>query len=110
METDRSLSGNALRDAIWKERRLELALEQQRLFDLRRQKLNGEPRIASILGPNGTFVKYNTEVSTDSFETTNLGEPQNKGALFDVNVHMLWPIPPEEIQLSRGNITQNPGY
>lgn len=110
LETDRSLSGNALRDAIWKERRLELALEQQRLFDLRRQKLNGEPRIASILGPNGTFVKYNTEVSTDSFETTNLGEPQNKGALFDVNVHMLWPIPPEEIQLSRGNITQNPGY
>jgi len=30
--------------------------------------------------------------------------------LFDINVHLLWPIPPAEIQLSQGNITQNPGY
>lgn len=110
LETNMSLTGTNLRDAIWKERRLELALEQQRLFDLRRQKVNGTPRIATILGPNGSFVKYNTEVSTDPFETTNLGEPQDKGALFDPSVHLLWPIPPEEIQLSRGNITQNPGY
>ncbi|GAB7258053.1 RagB/SusD family nutrient uptake outer membrane protein [uncultured Polaribacter sp.] len=105
-----NLSGDALRDAIWKERRLELALEQHRLYDLRRQKINGVPRVALILGPNGSFVKYNTEVSTDPFETTNLLEPQNSGALFDPNIHLLWPIPPEEIQLSRGNIVQNPGY
>ena len=110
LDTDMGMSGVELRDAIWKERRLELALEQQRLYDLRRQRVNGMPRIASILGPNGSFVEYNTEESTDPFETTNLGEAQNKGALFDPSVHMLWPIPPEEIQLSRGNITQNPGY
>ncbi|TWO33442.1 RagB/SusD family nutrient uptake outer membrane protein [Seonamhaeicola sediminis] len=110
LDTNMSLSGSTLRDAIWKERRLELALEQHRLYDIRRQKINGVPRIASILGPNGSFVKYNTEVSTDPFETTNLKEPQDSGRLFDPNVHMLWPIPPEEIQLSRGNITQNPGY
>ncbi|GGD03633.1 RagB/SusD family nutrient uptake outer membrane protein [Hyunsoonleella pacifica] len=110
LNTNMSLSGAALRDAIWKERRLELALEQHRLYDIRRQKINGVPRIASILGPNGSFVKYNTEESTDPFETTNLLEPQNSGTLFDPDVHMLWPIPPDEIQLSRGNITQNPGY
>ncbi|PQV48236.1 SusD-like starch-binding protein associating with outer membrane [Jejuia pallidilutea] len=110
LETNMSLSGTALRDAIWKERRLELALEQHRLFDLRRQKINGVPRIALIMGPNGSFVKYNTEESDDPFETTNLGEPQEKGIFFDPNVHLLWPIPPEEIQLSRGNIVQNPGY
>jgi hypothetical protein len=104
------LSGNALRDAIWKERRLELALEQHRLYDIRRQKINGVPRIALILGSEGSFVKYNTEVSTDPFETTNLLEPQNSGTLFDANIHTLWPIPPEEIQLSRGKIVQNPGY
>ncbi|SFD17155.1 RagB/SusD family nutrient uptake outer membrane protein [Algibacter pectinivorans] len=110
LDTNMSLSGTALRDAIWKERRLELALEQQRLYDIRRQKINGVPRIALILGPNGSFVKYNTEESTDPFETTNLKESQDSGALFDPNIHMLWPIPPEEIQLSRGNIKQNPGY
>lgn len=110
LSTNMSLSGSALRDAIWKERRLELALEQHRLYDIRRQKINGTPRIALILGPNGSFVKYNTEVSTDPFETTNLKEPQDSGSLFDPNIHMLWPVPPAEIQLSRGNIVQNPGY
>ena len=108
--TDIFLTGDELRDAIWKERRLELALEQQRIYDLRRQKIDGVPRIATILGPEGSFVKYNTEESKDQFETTNLQEPQDKGILFDVNKHLLWPIPPNEIQRSSGNITQNPGY
>lgn len=110
LNTNMSLTGTDLRDAIWKERRLELALEQQRLYDLRREKINGVPRIALIMGPNGSFVKYNTEISTDPFETTNLGEPQDKGIYFDINTHLLWPIPPEEIQLSQGDIVQNPGY
>jgi len=110
LQTNTALTGAALRDAIWKERRLELALEQHRLFDLRRQKINGVPRIALIMGPNGSFVKYNTEVSTDPFETTNLGEAQDKGFLFDIDTHLLWPIPPREIELSQGNLDQNPGY
>ena len=110
LTTDMALSGDALRDAIWKERRLELALEHHRLFDLRRQKINGIPRIALLMGPDGSFVRYNTEISTDPFETTNLNEPQEKGIFFDINTHLLWPIPPEEIQLSQGNIVQNPGY
>ena len=110
LTTNTSLAGTALRDAIWKERRLELALEHHRLFDLRRQKINGVPRIALLMGPNGSFVNYNVNISTDPFETTNLQEPQNKGIFFDINTHLVWPIPPEEIQLSKGNITQNPGY
>lgn len=110
LDTNMSLTGSALRDAIWKERRLELALEQHRLYDIRRQKINGVPRIALILGPEGSFVKYNTEESTDVFELGNLNEAQNSGVLFDPEVHLLWPIPPREIQLSRGKIVQNPGY
>jgi hypothetical protein len=110
LPTNMSLSGAALRDAIWKERHLELALEGHRLYDIRRQKVNGVPIIASILGPNGTFVQYNL-TSSDPFETTNNSvEFQTKGDLFDVSKHLLWPIPPEEIQLSQGKITQNPGY
>ena len=110
LTTNMSLSGNALRDAIWNERRLELALELHRLYDLRRQKINGVPRLATIMGPTGTFVNYNVNENTDPFETTNLGESMDKGTLFDVNTHLLWPIPPEEIQLSQGSVEQNPGY
>lgn len=110
LTTDMNMGGNTLRDAIWKERRLELALEQERFYDLKRQKVNGVSRFATIMGTNGSFVQYNTRVSTDPFETTNNGEAQNKGALFNPGVHLLWPIPPREIQLSGGVITQNPGY
>lgn len=110
LETEGSLSGTALRDAIWKERRLELALEQHRLYDLRRQKVNGVPRIASIFGPDGAFVRYNMEESTDEFELSNIGEDQSKGITFDLNTHLVWPIPTSEIILSRGRISQNPNY
>ena len=110
LETDMSLTGTALRDAIWKERRLELALEQHRLYDLRRQMVDGEPRINKIFGPDGEFVKYNTEESTDEFELTNAGEDQAKGSTFDPSMHLVWPIPTSEIVLSRGKIVQNPNY
>lgn len=110
LETNLSLTGPELRDAIWKERRLELATELQRLYDLRREKINGVPRIEMIMGPDGSFVNYNLHENEDPFETTNMGESMDKGILFDPNIHLLWPIPPEEIQLSQGSITQNPGY
>lgn len=110
LPTDMSLAGEALRDAIWKERRLELALEQHRLYDLRRQKVNGEPRINQIFGPNGDFVVYNTVESTDEFELSNKREDQTKGSTFDPETHLLWPIPTSEIILSEGRIKQNPNY
>ncbi|GAB3657189.1 hypothetical protein GCM10028791_29500 [Echinicola sediminis] len=110
LETDMSLSGDALRNAIWKERRLELALEQHRLYDLRRQKINGQPRIAQVFGPDGDFVVYNTQESTDPFELNNLREDQAKGSTFDPDTHLLWPIPSSEIVLSSGRIEQNPNY
>ena len=110
LTTDLSLTGDALRDAIWKERRLELALEQHRLYDLRRQKVNGVPRINQVFGPTGSFVQYNLNESTDQFELTNLGEDQAKGSTFDLSTHLVWPIPTSEIILSQGVIVQNPGY
>ncbi len=110
LATDMSLSGEDLRDAIWKERRLELALEQHRLYDLRRQKVNGEPRINQVFGPNGSFVKYNLTENTDQYELANKGEDQSKGSTFDPDKHLVWPIPNSEIILSQGKITQNPNY
>ena len=61
-EVGTEVTGITLRDAIRLERRLELALENNRLFDLRRWKGDdGKPLICSIMGKNGSFVKYNLE-------------------------------------------------
>lgn len=67
----------ALRTAIWTERRLELAMENDRYFDVIRQG-----RAATVFGPKG-WVAGKSEV---------------------------WPIPYNEILLSGGKLTQNPGY
>jgi hypothetical protein len=70
---------NALRTRIWNERRSELAMEQQRWFDLLRQG-----RAASVM--------------------------QAVGKNFVIGKHELFPIPQVEIDLSSGNLQQNPGY
>lgn len=105
------ISGPTLLRQIYKERRLELAFEGLRLFDIRREKdpTTGRPVIESLMGANGTFVKYNLS-STDPYETTNLREPQDKGINFNPSKHLLWPIPQLEIDLSGNVIKQNPGY
>jgi len=107
-----SLTGNDLLYAIWKERRMELASEGQRLYDLRRQidPVSNKPMIDLVMGPNGSFVKYNLEESTDPYETIHPKESQDKGTNFVEGRHELWPIPQSEIDRSNGVLTQNPGY
>ncbi|MBS1564030.1 MAG: RagB/SusD family nutrient uptake outer membrane protein [Bacteroidetes bacterium] len=67
----------ALRNAIWHERRVELAMENDRFFDLVRQG-----RAATVLASKG----------------------------FKAGKNEVWPIPQNEIDLSAGLLTQNPGY
>lgn len=111
LTTNMSLTGWDLINAVRKERRLELAFEGDRLYDIRRWKdQSGKPVINSIMGPNGSFVRYNTETSTDVWEKNNAYEPQNKGYYFDPAVHLLWPIPNSQIIISEGAVQQNPGY
>lgn len=76
-----------LRQLIWHERRLELAMEGHRRYDLVRQKRYGEVMRA-----------YSTKYNTD------------KGKLFDDSRDYLMPIPDNEILLSQGKLTQNPGF
>ena len=69
---------------IWQERRVELALEHDRFFDLVRQESVTPGRIVPIFAAQGkTFVKGKNE---------------------------LFPIPQPQIDLSGGQLTQNPGY
>lgn len=111
LTTNMSLTGWPLIDAVRKERRLEMALEGDRLYDLRRWKNQaGVPVINTVLGPNGSFVQYNTVTSTDIYERGNSNEAQNKGFNFVAGKHNLWPIPTKEIIASEGRISQNPGY
>jgi starch-binding outer membrane protein, SusD/RagB family len=104
------LTGDALKTAIWNERRLELAGEgTYRWDDIRRIKVGGKKLIATLLGPNGTFVQYNTTVNTDPIEKAGHREALNKGYYFREGVHELWPIPANVLN-SNSAITQNPGY
>ena len=109
---DVTASGKALQSAIRQERRLELAFEQNRLYDIRRwTDTNGKKMISNILGPNGSFVKWNTEEATrDTLEWENQGEASDKGITFNENRDMVFPIPLYEITMSNGSITQNPGW
>lgn len=104
-------TGTQLRDDIRTERRLELALEGTRLDDIRRWKMDdGKTMMEHLFGANGSFVKYNTETSTDPYETTNQQENSNKGINFQAPRDLLYAIPNSEITMSNGSIKQNPGY
>ena len=105
-------TGTQLRDAIRLERRLELAFEQNRLYDIRRWKDDsGQPVIASILGPNGSFVQWNlNEATRDRYEWENQGESSDKGSTFQLNRDLVFPIPLYEVTQSNGSIEQNPNW
>ncbi len=94
---DLTVSGQALIDAIFDERRMELAMEGHRYYDLKRSD-----RLTSAMS---NFVNYNTILSTDLYDAGN-----QQGKLFDPNKHYLFPIPQSEIDLSGGIIIQNPSY
>ncbi len=104
-------SEKELRNAIRLERRLELALEGNRLFDLRRwTDDNGKKAICNIMGKEGSFVRYNLYESTDPYELGNIKERSDKGINFRENRDLLFPIPHTEVSISEGSIVQNPNY
>lgn len=109
--SDVASTGTALRDAIRAERRLELAHEQCRLYDLRRwDGPDGKKMMCSIMGPDGSFVKYNMGDDADMYEKWNQGETSDKGFFFREDRDLLYPIPNYEIEHSNGVIKQNPGW
>lgn len=78
---------DALRQAIWKEQRVEFGQEYERFYELVRQGRAGQVLRAFA-------AKYNTD----------------KGKGFRDGVNEVFPIPQSEINLSKGKITQNTGY
>ncbi|WPU97409.1 RagB/SusD family nutrient uptake outer membrane protein [Mucilaginibacter sp. cycad4] len=95
------MSQSQMRDAVRYERRVELAFEEHRFYDVRRWKIaevtENKPAGGVIItkNANGTFT-YTPKVALD-------------GRKFETK-HYWLPIPRAEIQASGGQLQQNPGY
>lgn len=92
-------SGEKLKKRIQNERRIELAFEEHRFFDVRRWKIASTTESKSILGMN---IQKSGSVKTYAFaEITDR-------VFKDANY--LVPIPRAEVDKSQGALPQNPGY
>lgn len=94
---DGTLNQDQLRQVIRNERRVELAMEGLRIFDIRRWKtaenvLDGWAHGAKFApaSPDNGYIRANQRT-------------------FDPGKHYLWPIPRDE-RLINSNLTQNPGW
>ena len=108
-------TGNALREKLINERRIELAFEKHRYFDLRRWKLaeiyeNISGRgITLIKQKNGTIVYQIAKAGAD-------GKPDYSDCRMTAvekkffPQHYLMPIPSNEMLKSEGSLIQNPYY
>jgi hypothetical protein len=93
----------SLREALRRERRVELAFEGQRFFDIRRWKIAEVVMNGPALGAD-----YEDNPSTD-VDDANVGEPvfvENR--TFNPDRDYLWAIPPNEVTLSK--LDQNDHY
>jgi starch-binding outer membrane protein, SusD/RagB family len=94
------LSQTQMRDAIRYERRVELAFEEHRFYDVRRWKIaevtENKPAGGITVTKTGSTLSYATKVALD-------------GRKFETK-HYWLPIPRAEIQASNNKIPQNSGY
>ncbi|MBD1262135.1 RagB/SusD family nutrient uptake outer membrane protein [Maribacter polysiphoniae] len=94
---DNSLGKDELRQIIRNERRVELAFEGLRIFDIRRWKTAED-----VLNGWAHGAKFGPLSQDDGYIRANL-------RFFDPNKHYLWPIPRDE-RLINPNLSQNPGW
>ncbi|HVV55764.1 MAG TPA: RagB/SusD family nutrient uptake outer membrane protein [Mucilaginibacter sp.] len=95
------------RAAVWYERRLELAMEGIRFFDLQRYDgLSGGPAASGYMATTlNAYIKTNTSYPALYFQNTVL-----QGAVFTQGRNEIYPLPQSQIDIEQGALKQNPGY
>lgn len=101
MLPDITESGDALLKKIQQERKVELAFEEHRYFDVRRWKIAEDTQIGQFHGIKIT----KKDDGSKTYTITNVGNPRN----FIAPNHYLAPIPNHE-RRKNAELTQNPGY
>lgn len=94
------ISKDQMRSLIRNERRVEMAFEEQRFWDIRRWKIAEQVLNAPLKGMN---IVKNVD-GTFSYTILDIAP-----AVFDASKNYLFPIPYSEIQ-TNPNMIQNPGY
>jgi len=97
------LSKDDMRAAIWNERRIELAFEEHRFYDVRRWKIAMQTENVPAYGISVTVNAANPS----GFTYTKKVSLANRSFK---EQHYWLPIPLTEIQASGGQLQQNPGY
>lgn len=97
LQFNSGLSQDDYREIIRNERRVELAMEGLRIFDIRRWRTAEE-----VLNGWAHGAKFGPPSEDDGYLRVNLRS-------FDPSKHYLWPIPRDERNLNP-NLTQNPGW
>lgn len=99
-----------LRDIIRHERRVELGCEGERFFDLARWHGTHGYDLKEII--ENAYAVPGPDYSLTSNAPPAASEAPRSGldVIVEIPKHLVAPIPRGEIELSQGNLTQNPGY
>lgn len=105
----------SLRWLVRNERRVELANEGLRFFDIRRWRVAEKTTTVSGEGMNGELYgafmrKDGIGASDRTVEVEGVPRRYVEIRMFDPSKHYLFPVPAKNIDLSNGTLTQNPGW
>ncbi len=105
--TELAANGMDVREEVRRERRIELALEGQRYFDIIRWK-QGELLAADVKGTNVNWLSNPQDAAGLNKDAQGFIIALS-GNRFEDPRHYLWPVPMEQVQLN-ANLGQNPGW
>jgi hypothetical protein len=96
----------SLRTLVRRERRVELALEGLRWYDIQRWQIGTQVMNGQVTGSlQGSVSQADGSVMLTPGSAIKVGAPR----VFDASRNYLWPIPQTEIDLNK-NLVQNPKY
>jgi len=93
-----------MRELVRRERRVELALEGLRWYDIQRWKIGGQVMNGPVYGARLSSIDANGNVTYTSAEHLKVED-----RVFNLAKNYVWPVPQTELDLNK-KLTQNPAY